>query len=132
MPGVKFQYLPWVTWNKLILQLVEESSTPTEEVDVVIQDLVEMTKELNLNLEEEDFVSLINKKEELIEEPKQFETAKMGEYLNMIRDGLAGLETQDPDPERSAKVTEAVNNDIPCYTLIYEERKRTKRQLTLD
>ena len=55
----------------------------------------------------------------------------MGEYLNMIRDGLAGLKAQDSDPERSAKVTKAVNNDIAYYTFIYEEKKRAKRQLTL-
>ena len=42
----------------------------------------------------------------------------------MIRDGLSGLDSQDPDLERSAKVTKALNNDIACYTLIYEEKKR--------
>ena len=49
--------------------------------------------------------------EKLIEQPTQFEIAKMCEYLNMIRDRLDGLEPQVLDPERYAKVTKAVNDD---------------------
>ncbi|CAK9798946.1 hypothetical protein ANTPLA_LOCUS1838 [Anthophora plagiata] len=55
----------------------------------------------------------------------------MAEYLNMIENGLAGFEDQDPDPERFAKVSKAVNYAIACYTIIYEEKKRTTRETTL-
>jgi len=80
-----------------------------------------MTKELSLNLKEEDFVNLINsystemsnkdlmeledmrKKDSFLEEQKEneqstkFETKKMAEYLNMIENDLSGFEDQDND-----------------------------------
>ena len=82
-----------------------------------------MSNDVLMELEDGRKEDSFTEEKEVIEQPKLFETAKMGEYLNVIRDELAGLETQDPEPERSAKVTKAVNNDIACYTLINGEKK---------
>ncbi|KAF1740618.1 hypothetical protein MXB_4407, partial [Myxobolus squamalis] len=114
-----------------------------------------MTNELNLNLEEKDFINLIDSysieisKEVLMElvdlrkdesflqelketkQPNQFETKKMAEYVNMIKNSLVGFEALDPDPERFSKVLKAVHDAIACYTIIYEEKKRATRQKTL-
>ncbi|KAF1740407.1 hypothetical protein MXB_707 [Myxobolus squamalis] len=46
----------------------------------------------------------------------------MAEYLNMIKNGLAGFEAQHPDPERFSKVLKSVNDAIACYTIIYKEK----------
>jgi len=142
-------------WNKLIPQLTTENNMQTEEVDNVISELVEISKKMNLNLEEDDFINLINshstemsnedlmeledlrkedsfsEEQEEHEQSKQFETKKMAECLNMIENGLSGFEAQDPDAERFAKVSKAVNDAIECYSIIYEEKRRATRQTTL-
>jgi hypothetical protein len=81
------------------------------------------------DLRKEDFFS---KKQQENEKPKQFETNKMDEYLNMIGNGLAGLEAQDLHPERFAKVLKTVNDAIACCNIIHKENKKTTRQTTLD
>ncbi|KAF1741442.1 hypothetical protein MXB_5523, partial [Myxobolus squamalis] len=47
----------------------------------------------------------------------------MAECLNMIENGLARFKAQDPDPQRFGKVSQAVNDAITCYAIIYKEKK---------
>lgn len=107
-----------------------------------------MTRILELNLEENDFIELfqshtkelrnealmeledqrnedeISKEEQEDEPPKRFETKKMAECFKIMDERLAGLKAQDPDTERFAKVFEAVHDAITRYKLIYDERKK--------
>ncbi|KAF1744746.1 hypothetical protein MXB_411 [Myxobolus squamalis] len=47
----------------------------------------------------------------------------MAEYLNMMKNGLAGFETQEPDPERFLKVSKVVK----CYFMLYCHLRRKEK-----
>jgi hypothetical protein len=119
-------------WMKLTPQFVQDA-TGSEEQDV-INNLVEMSRKLELNLEENDFIELlqshteemsnetlmeledqrnkdnVSEEEQEAEPPKRFKTKQLAERFNMIDKGPAGLEAQDPNTERFAKVFRAVHD----------------------
>jgi hypothetical protein len=142
-------------WKKLCPQFVHNFQG-FEEPDSVISKLVEMGRELELNLEEQDFHELLEchtkeltnedlmeleahrKEDEVSEEeqeaepPKTFVTKQLAECFGMIEKALAGFEAQDPSIERFRKVHAAVHDAIACYRLIYGEKKKASVQTSLD
>jgi hypothetical protein len=141
-------------WMKLTPQFVRDA-TGSEEQEV-INNLVEISRKSELNVEENDFIGLlqshteemsnetlmkledqrnkddVSEEEQETEPPKRFKTKQLAECFNMIDKGLAGLEAQDPNTERFAKVFRAVRDAIASYKLIYDEKKKATVQISVD
>jgi hypothetical protein len=115
-----------------------------------------MSRKLELNLEENNFIELlqshteemsnetlmeiedqrnkddISEEEQEAEPPKRFKTKQLAECFNMLDKGLTGLEAQDLNTEQFVKEFRAVHDAIACYKLIYDEKKKATVQISLD
>ncbi|XP_042230822.1 tigger transposable element-derived protein 1-like [Homarus americanus] len=135
-------------WKKLCPQFANDFKGFTENVDSVANNLVELGKQLHLEMEEDDVHELMEchtqeltnenlmelesdrvqeevaEEEQEAEEPKKFNSKQLDEDFSMIEKALASFEPQDPNIERFTKVCAAVHNAIACYKIIYEEKKR--------
>ena len=70
--------------------------------------------------------------EEVTEEPKRFMTQEMARGFSLFEEALLVFEAQDPNVEQYTKVAAAVQNAIQCYRVIYDEKKRTTTQTSLN
>ena len=70
--------------------------------------------------------------EEVTEEPKRFMIQEMARGFSLFEEALLVFETQDLKVEQYMKVTAAVQNAIPCYHVIYDEKKKATIQTSLD
>ena len=71
-------------------------------------------------------------KQDVTEEPKRFTTQEMARGFSLFNEALLVFEVQDPNVERYKKVAAAVQNEIQCYHVIYDEKKRATTQISLD
>ncbi|XP_036182980.1 tigger transposable element-derived protein 1-like [Myotis myotis] len=115
-----------------------------DSVEVVIQNVVELSKQLDLEVEAEDVTELlashgeelstkdlIQLKQQLIEEedtptpePKRFTSKELAGAFAMIEDALARFEAQDPNIDRFTKVARGVMGSLRCYKEIWEDKKK--------
>ena len=73
-----------------------------------------------------------DEEEEVTEEPKRFMMQEMARGFSLFEEALLVFEAQDPNIEWSMKVAAAVQDAIPCYNVIYDGKKRTTTQTSLD
>uniref|UniRef100_A0A8C4RA68 HTH CENPB-type domain-containing protein n=1 Tax=Eptatretus burgeri TaxID=7764 RepID=A0A8C4RA68_EPTBU len=138
-------------WRKLCPDFVDDFQGFEETVDQVTENLVEMGRQLELEivaddvnqllsshseeLSNEDLMQLEEQKvaDEVVEPPppKRFMTKQMAKAFRMIDSALALFEEQDANCYRFASVSRTVNNALSCYKQIYEEKKKASVQLSL-
>ena len=127
-----------------------------EESKEVFSNLVTLSKKLELDLQEDDFIELLavqheeltnedlmeleaqrkdekrQEEEEVTEKPKRFMMQEMERGFSLFEEALLVFEAQDPNIEWYTKLAAAVQNAIQCYHAIYDEKKRATPQTSLD
>ena len=63
---------------------------------------------------------------------KRFTTQEMAWGFSLFEKAWLAFEAQDPNTEWYMKVVAAVQNEIQCYHVIYDEKKRATTQTSLD
>ena len=63
---------------------------------------------------------------------KRFTTQEMAWGFSLFEKAWLAFEAQDPNTEWHMKVVAAVQNEIQCYHVIYDEKKRATTQTSLD
>ena len=145
-------------WKNLCPQVVHDFcgfEKVDKESKEVFSNLVTLSKKLELDLQEDDFIKLLavqheeltnenlleleaqrkdkeRQEEEVTEELKRFVTQEMVRGFSLFKGTLLVFEAQDPNVERYRKVAAAVQNAIQCYHVIYDEKKRATIQISLD
>ncbi|XP_036357784.1 tigger transposable element-derived protein 1-like [Octopus sinensis] len=106
--------------------------------------LVTMSKELGMDLEEEDFTDLFendkkplmnedlielheqqNKEEEVEPEPHHFTIKKMQQAFACIKNGLSMFENMDPNAQYFSKIMGTCHKALAPYIVILEKKKKT-------
>ena len=86
----------------------------------------------------EDLLEMENDREndkegELSVEPiKHLSTAQLTEFFQHTDNAIKIIEENDPNTDRSAKVSREIQNSLACYKELYRERKNAARQTSLD
>lgn len=143
-------------WKKLCPQLTQEFLGFTDdEIAETRQTVVAIGNQLHLDITENDVIELLDShgkeltNEDLMEldeqiefreetqgletpQTKKFSTKALANAFDLIEAGMANLEEQDSDTERFAKVYRAVTEGLKCYKTIYEEKKKSSVQTSLD
>ena len=70
--------------------------------------------------------------EDVTEETERFTMQEMARGFSLFEEALLVFEAQDPNVERYMKVAAAVQNAIQCYRVIYDEKKGSTTQTSLD
>ncbi|XP_072000501.1 tigger transposable element-derived protein 1-like [Engystomops pustulosus] len=144
-------------WNKLCPQFTQEFLGFTDdEIAETMKAVVAIGNNLQLNISENDVVELLAShgkelsNEDLMEleqqslafteenqemetpNPKKFSKKELANAFSLIEAGMAKLEEQDPDTERFNKVYRTVTEGLRCYKAIYDEKKKSSVQTSLD
>ncbi|XP_043557071.1 tigger transposable element-derived protein 1-like [Chiloscyllium plagiosum] len=147
-----------VIWNKLCPQFADgfKEFTP-EGITKARQAVADIgNNQLQLDINEGDVVDLLEShaeeltNEELMEleqqmiafeeegrvletpEPNRFLTKELAEAFHLIETGMAKLEEQDPNIERFTKIYRTFTNGLSCCKAIYNEKKKSSVQATLN
>ena len=118
-----------------------------DESKAVFSNLVTLSKKLELDLKEDNFIELFavqqeevtnedlveleaqrkdeerQEDEEVTEEPKRFMTQEISRGFSLFEEALLVFEAQDPNIERYKKVAAVFQNAIQCYSVIYDKKK---------
>ncbi|XP_069840890.1 tigger transposable element-derived protein 1-like [Dendropsophus ebraccatus] len=137
-------------WKKLCPQFVTDVTEVQESVTSVIQNVVAMSR--TMNLEEEDVTELLASHgeelsaEDLIQlekqiikeeedmptpEPKRFTRQGLARGFALVEEGLSKFEAEDPNMERYSSVARGVMDSLRCYKEILEEKKMVSFQTNL-
>ncbi|XP_054569430.1 tigger transposable element-derived protein 1-like [Eptesicus fuscus] len=139
-------------WKKLCPQFVNDFHGFEDSVEVVIKNVVELSKQLDLEVEADDVTELLAShgeelsaedltqlKNQFIEdedtptpEPRRFTSTELARAFAMIEDGLARFEAQDPNIDRYTKVARGVMDSLRCYKEIWEDRMKVSLQTILE
>ncbi|XP_069937083.1 tigger transposable element-derived protein 1-like [Cherax quadricarinatus] len=137
-------------WKNLIPELMDDFEGFENPVGEVCVNVVDMARELELEVEPEDVEELLLSHDEaltdqdllLIEEQrkkfheeeihpddspvtiKEMKTQDLEEAINHIEIAMAIFEKIDPNFERSSKVNATLSHDVTCYKEILRERKK--------
>lgn len=140
-------------WNKLLCpQLVDDSEGFEDHVATVTENIVEMARQLELEVEpeellashteplsNEDLLELEEEREddvqdgvEIIEQPEGLTTKILFEAFRHLDSAMAIFEKHDRDFEISSKVNTNISGAYVCYNEIYREKKRATLQTSID
>ncbi|KAK1327428.1 hypothetical protein QTO34_014142 [Cnephaeus nilssonii] len=139
-------------WKKLCPQFVNDFHGFEYSVEVVIKNVVELSKQLDLEVEAEDVTELLAShgeelsakdltqlKQQFIEEedtptpePRRFTSKELAGAFAMIEEALARFEAQDPNSDRYTKVSRGVMDSLRCYKEIWEDKKKVSFQTSLE
>ena len=92
----------------------------------------ELTNEDLMELEAQRKDGERQEEEEVTEELKRFTTQEIARGFSLSEEALLVFDAQDPNAEWYMKVAAAVQNEIQCYRVIYDEKKRATTQTSLD
>ena len=139
-------------WKNLCPQFVHNFCAfekVDEESKEVFSNLVNLSKKLELDLQEDHFTELLavqhkkltnedlieleaqrkdeerQKEEEVTKEPKRFMTQEMARGFSLLEEASLVFETQDPNIEPYSKVAAAFQNEIQGYCVIYDGKKKS-------
>ncbi|KAM4045427.1 tigger transposable element-derived protein 1-like [Anomaloglossus baeobatrachus] len=139
-------------WKKLCPQFMNDVTEVQESGTSVIKNVVDMSKIMNLEVEEEDVTELlashgeefsaedlIHLEKQMIEEeedilttePKRFTRQGLAGGFALIEEGLSRFEAEDPNMERYTRVARGVMDSLRCYKEILEEKKMVSFQTNL-
>ncbi|XP_037768584.1 tigger transposable element-derived protein 1 [Chelonia mydas] len=144
-------------WKKLCPDFVSDFKGFTDTVKKVTKNVVEMGKDLNLDIAPKDVEELLaSHSEELTNEdlieweqqkvaeeqedaptvqetpPRKVLTIKvLAEAFQHLEAAMSLFEEHDPNIERSAPVNRDIYNTYCCYREIYKEKKRTSAQTSV-
>ncbi|GLV42032.1 hypothetical protein CBL_05009 [Carabus blaptoides fortunei] len=134
-------------WIKLYAPFVKDCVSTDETLQNVIENILDMSRQLKINLGEDDVQMLLDShaenltSEELIElsrekqriasvqtfnmelAEKRFDTKLLAQAFKKFDEGLELLEQQDPNTSRYASVSRHIANALECYKQIYLDRK---------
>ena len=140
-------------WKKLCPQFVNDFHGFEETVEEVTNNVVALSRQLDLEVEADDVTELLASHgeelsaEDLIElekqliddddddsetpEPKKFTSKGLSRSFKLIEEGLAGFEEEDPNMARFLQVSRGVMDALSCYREIQEEKKKASYQSSL-
>ncbi|KAK1327332.1 hypothetical protein QTO34_019204, partial [Cnephaeus nilssonii] len=132
-------------WKKLCPQFANDFHGFEDSMEVFIKNVVELSKQLDLEVEAEDVTELLAShgeelsaedltqlKQQFIEEEdtptpvsRRFTSKELAGAFAMIEDALASFEAQDPNSDRYTKAARGVMDSLRCYKEIWEDQKKT-------
>ncbi|XP_040194034.1 tigger transposable element-derived protein 1-like [Rana temporaria] len=143
-------------WKKLCPQLVDDSEGCEDHVATVTENIVDMARQLELEVEPEDVAELLAShteslsNEDLLEleeereedvqdgveiidhQPEGLTTKILFEAFRHLDSAMALFEKHDRDFERSSKVNANISGAYACYKEIYREKKRATLQTSIE
>ncbi|XP_061444367.1 tigger transposable element-derived protein 1-like [Rhineura floridana] len=143
-------------WKELCPQLVDDFEGFEDPVADVIENIVEMARQLELEVQPEDVAELLashteplsnedlleleeEREEEDVwdevettEQPEGLTSKILLEAFRHLDTAMALFEKHDRDFERSSKVNAIISGGYACYKEIYREKKRATVQTSLD
>uniref|UniRef100_A0A3P8SAK2 HTH CENPB-type domain-containing protein n=1 Tax=Amphiprion percula TaxID=161767 RepID=A0A3P8SAK2_AMPPE len=138
-------------WKNVCPQFVNNFNGFEESVEAVTENIVDLSKQLHLEVEADDVKELLASHEEelsaedliqlekqMIEEeeetstpePRGFTSKGLADGFALIEEGLAKFEAEDPNIARHTKVARKVMDCLQCYKEIWEDKKRMNEEMS--
>ncbi|XP_042296424.1 tigger transposable element-derived protein 1-like [Sceloporus undulatus] len=142
-------------WKKLLPTFVDGFEGLEDPVEEIISDVVQMARELELEVHPEDVAEFLRPHDEVLidgdflisegqrrffreqgslpgemAQPRVLTTKELEEGIAKVEDAIAFWERVDPNFERSSKVNRGLQNQIACYRELLRERRRMSMRQT--
>uniref|UniRef100_A0A0B6ZJ75 HTH CENPB-type domain-containing protein n=1 Tax=Arion vulgaris TaxID=1028688 RepID=A0A0B6ZJ75_9EUPU len=136
-------------WRKLIPQFVQDFKSFENSFESSTETVAEIADRLNIDISLEDVIEFLTDQEEntsnedileMVEQESVQDTSnapaltiqRLSEAFGHIESALKIFMADDPNFERSSKVFAAIRDDYACYREIFQEKKASSVQISLD